>query len=823
MAETVRDIIGKGFKYEEREKIQRLTEVISGTIGAFVGGANWGPIGSPTLVEGDFESVFGTPLVKSDEADFSGLAAKYTLNSSPYCWFTRVSAGGDLAATYAVIKAAEAALLTGSVALTESGYVVRSVTDPFNPSNIRNDTLALRVFTAAHPAPTGVPVNVTLTPTPAAASLESVDLSSVIAKSDEVAMLAYNFETNNQIAFTIDGVSFTYTVPAAGTGRNANQPDFQNLVIPATGTVPAGYTTPAAGTDWADFTPDAGVDTYAERLAYALRNLVVLARLEALYPADPDNSAMAAAIVTSLAGVVSLNSVAVGAASSTVMTTFACPGGTVFTVETNSSVNTDIANIVGDINDAIETAFAPHDAGAVAAIDAYGHLAFSSTATGATEGIAVEAATNSAYVMLGLTTGTSDMGADAIADAGLFEAVYTGSDGNSIILDVQAAQSGYIMTVYFRGYVIATFFNFSYNVADANFIGTLIANDTYAKKIVRLVVADGVTTLPSFSYGQMQLSGGTSGLAAIPASRYVIALESYKNVDLYNVDMVCVSGGQGTTQTVQDALQSVCEYRKDCFAVVDAPESVAGTTENGGSATRMINWHNGVGGLGRTAALDSKYVATYFPWLSINDGTDDYEYTWYPPSVRVVGAIAQSDKIAGHKFAAPAGNFRTALSEVEHLAQYLREDEKNTLYADELGNSINPLVFTTTRGFFIDGQKNTDRDFTAISRLNVLKTSLYIKKRMYEIAPSYFWAPLTKRTQDELAEELRSMCRYLSSSEIQAMKEDYTIVCDSSINTAVVEAQRGLIASVEWTPVRSIEKIKIISIIRDLKVEVQFA
>jgi hypothetical protein len=237
----------------------------------------------------------------------------------------------------------------------------------------------------------------------------------------------------------------------------------------------------------------------------------------------------------------------------------------------------------------------------------------------------------------------------------------------------------------------------------------------------------------------------------------------------------------------------------------------------------MIQWHNGTGGYGRTKALDSKFVSTYFPWISIPDGTTDADSTWYAPSVRVVGTIAACDKSKGHRFAAPAGNVNAPISSINHLAHYLREDDKKRLYADELDNNINPLVYTTTRGFFIDGQKNCLKGGGASSRLNVLRTSLYIKKRIYELTPNFFWKPLTKGTMDDLAFVLRTIGTYLSSNEVQAIKPDFTVTVDQSVNTDTTEAQRGLIGVFEWTPVRSIEKIKVISIINDLKVTVTYA
>ena len=126
MAESLIGMIGKSFTYEERTQIQQLQEIISGTITTFVGGANWGPINTPVFISGDFSSVFGTPLVKSDLADFSGQAADYTLNYTPFCWFTRVADGSESNAIHNIFKAAVPAEISGTIPVNDTTFVIYS-------------------------------------------------------------------------------------------------------------------------------------------------------------------------------------------------------------------------------------------------------------------------------------------------------------------------------------------------------------------------------------------------------------------------------------------------------------------------------------------------------------------------------------------------------------------------------------------------------------------------------------------------------------------------------------------------------------------------
>lgn len=482
------------------------------------------------------------------------------------------------------------------------------------------------------------------------------------------------------------------------------------------------------------------------------------------------------------------------------------------------STNTPIASIISQINVVLQPAKA------MAYINIAGFLEFATTETGTTKSLRIIDTTPSnsnAYLELGLDNLVNDpavTGTDAIADNGIFKAIYAGEDGNTIQIEFTETQDGRMAAFYFRGDVVGNFFNYSLNVGDDSFFGTLIQKDASISKVVSYESPIGVVSISDFDLGIITLSGGRSGINAITDNKYTIALDEYKNVDLYNIDVIAVPGN--VSEDVADKIQEVCEYRMDCFGIVDPPETVAGQN---GTIYKMIDWHNGLR-VERSKKLDSQYIVTYFPWLMIDVGESTKivanKKQWVSPSVRVMGTIAQSDKLVQHQFSAPTGIRRGAIADVEALAVYLREDDKARLYADELGNAINPIVYTRTNGFFTDGQKDTRRSFDALSRLNTLRTALYIKKYVYGVAPNFFWSPLTKATQDELKAILEAMMKMLV--EKSAIKDNFIVVCDSTINTTVIEAQRGLVASIEFESVVSIEKIKIVSTIRDKKVSVTF-
>jgi len=188
---------------------------------------------------------------------------------------------------------------------------------------------------------------------------------------------------------------------------------------------------------------------------------------------------------------------------------------------------------------------------------------------------------------------------------------------------------------------------------------------------------------------------------------------------------------------------------------------------------------------------------------------------WVAPSVKVVGAIASCDLINQHQFAPPAGFKNTPISDVDALEIYRKDGDKQVLYSDTLNNNINPIVYTKRNGYFIDGQKTTQRGRHPLNRIKTVRTALYIKRRMTAIAADYFWRPINAKTKADFLNDISGVGTYLASK--QAIKEDFIPEVES-LNDDAVEADNGLIGKLTWTPVKSVEKIKIISVIKDKQI-----
>lgn len=412
-------------------------------------------------------------------------------------------------------------------------------------------------------------------------------------------------------------------------------------------------------------------------------------------------------------------------------------------------------------------------------------------------------------------------GTDANMDMGTFTAYYTGSDGNLISIVKEEVSGIEAISIFMGSSLLAKFVNFSYTVADGNFFGNLINNDTRTNKYISYSLpATPPTVIDSIPNGTYSLSGGTSGVDGVNDAQYSTAIEKYKNMDIYDVDIINVCGN--STKVVVDKIQEVCEYRRDCFGVFDPPEVVAG--KPGGIATggadSMIYWHNGQMPALLNKKLDSKYVVTYFPWVLVKTESLVNSDQWMPPSIVALKTIAGVDASAANTFSSPAGK-KAETKDVIDIAYYLTDEEKGRIYDDNIGNNINPIVYTSRNGFFIDGQKTTQRERNAYNRINTMRTSLFIKRKLMEIVPDYYYLPINENTRKEFIAAIeKNITGPLVSA--SAIKDNYEIICDSNINTAEIEADHGMVAMIIWSPVKSLEKLKVISLMKDQQVVVQF-
>lgn len=881
--ETVSDILGKGFKFEQRTEIEVLPpSKIEGTVPLFIGGAHWGAVNTPTFVTKSFSKYFGTAVVSIDDTDdraldFSGLAAEEHLKNSQYCYFTRISDGTDKAASRRLKIDPKQASFIGNSAIKNTSVTV------YPDGDLQNNKFSIDGQLITIPSSVGAEISVSI-----ANFIASDNLNKSIIFSIDGTLVTYRI-TGSETISNLETVLRTAITNAFGfTGTEANA--YLNILVVADIDIEANGTVikvgssfyKSNGTIWGSalsitevtslpaVNPTVGQKYFLHGASNpvrifngttfddtALTGSGVAADRASVIPSPVSGDYYYATDTTTLsyyttvwtdlvAGTDYINSAVptiiddgayyynttskalyVYSSNSFLLVTFTDRTALIFTsqnygknaiieisnfpgtiynenniikaIGVDTSVNAIITQLNSDITSPVTVGF-----------DSFGRFMVVSNATGAASTFTLNAIENSIYddfrIILdqvnGVDVDTTRIGSDEII-GGVIEALYTGEEGNTIKLFKSQDVNGYKLTITIGSNTIGSFYNYSLNVADDTFIGTMINTDRVSSQYVKMITNEGAVTIPDFELGQvLSLSGGTSGLNGLEDFMYVAALSDYENMDLYDIDMVCTSGIVG--ENVVEAIQNLCETRMDCFGIIDPPQSL--------SPYLMERWHNG---LGRATKLDSEFLSLYYPWVMVTTTSTKMPNQWVAPSVKVVGAISSCDIINQHKFAPPAGYKNTQLSDVQALEIYLKDGDKQAIYSDTLDNNINPIVYTKRNGYFIDGQKTTKRGRTPLNRIKTVRTALYIKRRMSEIAADYFWRGITPKTKSDLFADISSLGTFLASK--QAIKEDFEPVVDS-INDKYTEADNGLIGMLIWSPIKSVEKIKIISVIRDKQI-----
>jgi len=283
-------------------------------------------------------------------------------------------------------------------------------------------------------------------------------------------------------------------------------------------------------------------------------------------------------------------------------------------------------------------------------------------------------------------------------------------------------------------------------------------------------------------------SGGTTasnlvGTAANKSGMYAL------DDDTLNISLGLIPGI--TDDAVQNAFISLAETSKNFFAIVAAPQGI-------GEVQDAIKWANGQDGETRSAALNSSYAATYWPWVQVFNPFASAEQ-WYDPSIFAARQCVFTDSVAEPWFA-PAGFRRGRLTKPTDTEVRLNQGDRDALYS----NSINPIANDSTMGITIFGQRTTQRAPTALDRVNVRRLMIYIRKVLLELGKPFQFEPNDEISWSQVEEAINP---FISDLLARRAIIEGVVKCDSSMNTPARVDRNELWCSVQIKPTKAAETI----------------
>jgi hypothetical protein len=271
--------------------------------------------------------------------------------------------------------------------------------------------------------------------------------------------------------------------------------------------------------------------------------------------------------------------------------------------------------------------------------------------------------------------------------------------------------------------------------------------------------------------------------AASGSVAYSKAIAALSNADEFDINMVVTPGViRSLHPAIVTSVIELCENRADCFYIMDS-------IKWGDSVTQV---------LAQASAIDSNYVATYYPWVSTVD-INTNKLLKVPPSVLLPGVFAASDNVSAEWFA-PAGLNRGGLLGAVSVQNRLTQAEKDDLYEGK----VNPIVQFPGQGIVVFGQKTLQDRPSALDRINVRRLLLTVRKF---IASSSRYLVFEQNSAETRQRFLQIVNPYLESIQQRQGLYAFKVVMDESNNTPDVIDRNILKGDIYLQPTKTAEFI----------------
>lgn len=174
----------------------------------------------------------------------------------------------------------------------------------------------------------------------------------------------------------------------------------------------------------------------------------------------------------------------------------------------------------------------------------------------------------------------------------------------------------------------------------------------------------------------------------------------------------------------------------------------------------------------------------------------------------VAGCIVRTDRDY-YPWFSPAGSKRGRILNVVRLNRTVAPTEQDILY----DNGVNPVVTFGGEGTLLYGDKTGEVATSTLSRVNVSRLFMYVKKALAPVARSILFEQndAITRSRFKIAAE-----GFLDRIVGQRGISEYKVICDTSNNTPEVVEANYFVADVLIKPVTSINYVRITLTNKDL-------
>lgn len=288
------------------------------------------------------------------------------------------------------------------------------------------------------------------------------------------------------------------------------------------------------------------------------------------------------------------------------------------------------------------------------------------------------------------------------------------------------------------------------------------------------------------------LVGGVDG--SVTPGNVVTALDLFADKELVDINFLWAESFNESQETVDAAVYSIANTRKDILAAISAPVGIAQLTSNALKKDAVI------------AKFDSPtYYSTSFvtfdetPVYTYNKYAD--AYVWIPAAGHMAGLCANADFVADPWFS-PGGFNRGQLKGVTKIAYNPGQTDRDDLYKKR----INSIVAIPGEGVVLLGDKTALSKPSAFDRINVRRLFNVLQRTIASAAKYQLFELNDEFTRASFKNTIEPFLR-----DVQGRRGiiDYRVVCDETNNTPEVIDRNEFIGDIYVKPARSINYIKL--------------
>lgn len=310
----------------------------------------------------------------------------------------------------------------------------------------------------------------------------------------------------------------------------------------------------------------------------------------------------------------------------------------------------------------------------------------------------------------------------------------------------------------------------------SNYIQVFVNQNQTNEDPNAIVIPQFVTELP--------VVGGQSGTWKDASQKYAdlnAAWDLFKDRSQVSVSLLMNSGYvTKSNASYQSKMLEIAEHRRDCFCLLDIPMTEA-------SYENAIDWRKNVQG------FNSYRAALSSPWVKTYDAVQGRANFVMCPSAYVAKIMGSAQP-----WVAPAGLNRGVLTastvSPTGLTQYYDEVQGGNLYTD---NQINVMIKNPGAGYVNWGQRTLQAKPSALDRINVARTIIYIETVLRDAAKWHVFENNTAYERMQITLQFTSFLNTILSAEgIQK----FQVLCNGDNNPPQVIANNQLVIDIYLWP-----------------------